>query len=359
MALSAETHSIVNEENMEEESYAYAMQLVSSLVLPMTLQAAIELGIFEIIAKAGPDAKLSASEIGAQMSTENPDALVMLERILRLLASHCVLGCYVVDYERLYSLAPVSKYFVINEDGVSLGPLMALLHDKVFLDSWSQLKGAIVEGGIAFDMVHGTNAFEYPGLDPRFNQLFNTAMYNHTSVVIKRILKSYKGFANLKQLVDVGGGLGVTLKAITCKYPNLKGINFDLPHVIQHAHPYPGVEHVGGDMFENVPNGDAVFMKWILHDWSDEHCLKLLKNCYNAIPDDGKVIVVEAVLPIMPETNHAAKSSSQMDVLMMTQNPGGKERTRQEFMALATVAGFSGITYESFACNFWVMEFFK
>ncbi|KAK0583392.1 hypothetical protein LWI29_036440 [Acer saccharum] len=132
-----------------------------------------------------------------------------------------------------------------------------------FLDSWSQLKDAVLEGGIPFNRVHGMHAFEYPGLDPRFNQVFNKAM-NNTTKVIKNILEIYKGFENVKQLVDVGGGLGVTLEAIAAKYPNIKGINFDLPHVIQHAPHYPGVEHVGGDMFESVPKGDAIFMKWIL-----------------------------------------------------------------------------------------------
>ncbi|GMN74522.1 hypothetical protein TIFTF001_056217 [Ficus carica] len=100
-------------------------------------------------------------------------------------------------------------------------------------------------------------------------------------------------------------------------------------------------------------------MKWILHDWSDEHCLKLLKNCHKAIPDHGKVIVVEAIFPVKPETKTAAKSTSQIDVFMMTQNPGGKERSREEFLALATGAGFSGIKFECFVCNFWVMELFK
>ncbi|PQQ10868.1 caffeic acid 3-O-methyltransferase [Prunus yedoensis var. nudiflora] len=61
----------------------------------------------------------------------------------------------------------------------------------------------------------------------------------------------------------------------------------------------------------------------------------------------------------MPDTSTAVKSTSQLDVIMMTQNPGGKERSEQEFMALATGAGFSGIRYECFVCNFWVMEFFK
>lgn len=101
------------------------------------------------------------------------------------------------------------------------------------------------------------------------------------------------------------------------------------------------------------------FVVYILHDWDDEHCLKLLKNCYNATPHDGKVIVVEAVLPITPKISSSTKSTSQMDLIMMTQTPAGKERTQQEFMALATKVGFSGIRYECFICNVCVMEFFK
>ena len=68
---------------------------------------------------------------------------------------------------------------------------------------------------------------------------------------------------------------------------------------------------------------------------------------------------MESVLPITAKTSPAAKAISQLDVMMMTQNLGGKERTEDEFMALATAAGFRGIKFETFVCNFWVMEFFK
>ncbi|KAL0012865.1 hypothetical protein SO802_007973 [Lithocarpus litseifolius] len=276
------------------------------------------------------------------MPTKNPDAAMMLERILKLLVSHSVLGCTVVadedlPFQRLYSLTPVSEYFVPSEDGVSLGPFMALLKTKTY----------------------GTHAFKYLDSVTRFNKVFNTAMFNHTTIVIKKILESYKGFEQLRQLVDVGGGLGVTINLITTRYHNIKGINFDLPHVIQHAPPYLGVEHIGGDMFENVPEGHAIFMKSILHDWSDEYCLKLLKNCYNAIPNDGKVIVVEAVIPTMPKISTSMKSTYQLDMFMMTHCTGGKERTQEEIKALATMAGFSGIKFECSFCDFWVMEFFK
>ncbi|GMN27986.1 hypothetical protein TIFTF001_046191 [Ficus carica] len=126
----------------EEEEFSQAMQLAMSTVMSMSLLIAIELGVFDIIAKAGEGAKLSSAKIVAQMSTNNPDAPAMVDRILRLLASHSVLSCSVVSDDnagssvrRLYSLNPLSKYFVTTEDGVSLGPLVALGKEKAILDS--------------------------------------------------------------------------------------------------------------------------------------------------------------------------------------------------------------------------------
>lgn len=78
-------------------------------------------------------------------------------------------------------------------------------------------------------------------MDSRFNQIFNTAMKNHSTIVMKRVLECYDGFENIKRLVDVGGGLGININLITSKYNHVQGINFDLPHVIQHAPSYPGI----------------------------------------------------------------------------------------------------------------------
>ncbi|KAG6596767.1 hypothetical protein SDJN03_09947, partial [Cucurbita argyrosperma subsp. sororia] len=369
MASTAKEQSTIassnSDDGQEHQHYAYAAQLVTSTVLPMTLQAAFELGLFEILAKAGDGAELSPIEIAAKITMSNPDAASMIDRILRLLAAHSVVGCSVIidengNQQRLYSLKPVAKYFILNEDGVSLGAFLSLIQDKVSLQSWSELKNAVIEGGVPFNRAHGgLHAFEYPCLDQRFNQVFNNAMINNTATAIKTAVKYYNGFANLKQLVDVGGGLGLTLKIITSAYPSSKGINFDLPHVIQDAPSYPGVEHVGGDMFEKVPNGDAIFMKCVIHDWSDEQCVKLLKNCYAAIPDDGKVIVMEGVVPTVPETTDAAKAVIQCDILMMTQSIGGRERTRDEFKALATKAGFKHIKFVCSVSNHWIIEFLK
>lgn len=342
------------------------MQLASASVLPMVLKSAIELDLLELIKKAGPGAYLSPSELASQLPTQNPDAPVMLDRILRLLASYSVLNCTVKNLpdggvERLYGLAPVCKFLTKNDDGVSMAALLLMNQDKVLMESWYHLKDAILDGGIPFNKAYGMTAFEYHGTDQRFNKVFNQGMSNHSTIIMKKILETYQGFEGLKTVVDVGGGTGATLSMILSKYPNIKGINFDLPHVIEDApRSHPGLEHVGGDMFVSVPNGDAIFMKWICHDWSDDHCLKFLKNCYKSLPENGKVILAECVLPEAPDTTLETQNVVHVDVIMLAHNPGGKERTEKEFEALAKKAGFKD--FRKICCAYkytWIMELLK
>ncbi|XP_056850704.1 flavone 3'-O-methyltransferase 1-like [Raphanus sativus] len=226
-------------------------------------------------------------------------------------------------------------------------------------DAEYHLKDAILDGVIPFNKAYGMSAFEYHGKDLRFNTVFNSGMSNHSTITMKKILETYKGFEGLTSLVDVGGGIGATLKMIVSKYPNLKGINFDLPHVIEEATSHPGIEHVGGDMFVSVPKGDAIFMKWIFHDWSDEHCVKFLKNCYKALPDDGKVILAECILPETPDSSLSTKQVVHVDCIMLAHNPGGKERTEKEFEGLAKASGFKGIKVACNAFGVYVIEFLK
>ncbi|KAG5564902.1 hypothetical protein RHGRI_000939 [Rhododendron griersonianum] len=144
----------------------------------MVMRAAVELQVLDVIAKAGPGAQLSPYQIvsrlpAADTLVSNPDAPEMLDRMLRLLASHSILTCSLVNDDRdqspdralvgrrLYGLAPVAKYFVPNQDGVSLAPFLNLAKEKAFASSWYQLKGAVLEGGIPFQRAHGSSPFEY------------------------------------------------------------------------------------------------------------------------------------------------------------------------------------------------------
>ncbi|MFS7975678.1 putative caffeate O-methyltransferase [Helianthus anomalus] len=225
------------------------------------------------------------------------------------------------------------------------------------------LKDAVIEGGVLFYKAHGVDAFEFAAKDNRFNEVFNKCMHDRTRIVMKMILEKYKGFKGVKELIDVGGSLGANLELIVSKYPNIKGINFDLPYVIKDAPPYPGVEHVGGDMFQSVPKGDVIFMKWILHDWGDGYCLKLLKNCWAALPEGGKVVVVETLIPD-PESDisysdEVSKTTINADMIMLIAHPGGKERLAKEYNVLAIEAGFTSMEIICGVCAFWIMEFYK
>ncbi|KAI6695955.1 hypothetical protein NL676_023665 [Syzygium grande] len=219
----------------------------------------------------------------------------MIDRMLRLLTSYSILSCTLAEDkgrrpQRLYGLRHRSKYFVDN-NGACAAPSLMLLQDKTILENWHSIKDAVKEGGIdLFTCTHGMNVFDYMsgGRDARFTDLFN----------------------EVKTVVDEGGGIGETLKIILSNNPHIRAINYDMPHVIAAATPIPGIEHVGGDMVKSVPKADSPFpegqliiLLWILHCGNDEFYVKVLKNCWEALPPTGKVVIVEVVIPENPRTD--------------------------------------------------------
>ncbi|KAH7690789.1 O-methyltransferase COMT-type protein [Dioscorea alata] len=346
-------------------AFAYAMDLGCGIALPMTLRAMIELDVLDIMAEAGPDARLWPEEIASKIQTSNPDAHEVLDRMLRFLAAHKVVTCEVVVGEdgkskRRYGLGPVCKYFTKNKGDGSVAPMVLKNQHPIFVEAWANIKHAVLDGSVPFIKTHGMNMFERADKDVIFNEIFNKAMFNQTAILMKKVLENYKGFEKINVLVDVGGGHGATLGIILSKYPDIKAINFDLPHVVAQAKPIQGVEFVGGDMFVSVPSGgDAIFMKWILHDWSDAHCVKVLKNCWKALPANGKVIVVELVLPETLEEANGVSTGFLADVMMLAYCVGGRERTEKEYQILAKESGFSKFKVACNLYNFAVMEFCK
>ncbi|CAI9108287.1 OLC1v1007856C1 [Oldenlandia corymbosa var. corymbosa] len=358
-----------NDASEKGQNFSQAFQLVTSAALPMVLYTAVKLKLFEIIAEAGHEKKkLSASEIASKLQSKNPEASSIIDRMLCLLSSYSVFTYDVVEvassgagggiqYQRVYGLSPVGELFVPNEKGNTIAHLVELLQDKVTIDNWYEMGNSIIEGGIPADRIHGMSLFEYAGKDARFNEIVNKGMAGQTSMTMKHLLDEYKGFDDIETLVDVGGGIGTSLHSIISKYPSIRGINFDLPHVVKNAPSCPGVEHIGGDMFQSVPEGDAIFLKRTLHDWNDSQCVQLLKNCFKALPDNGKVIVFEFILPSNPDTSTISRSVYQIDTVMMI--IGGKERSEAEFEALAIGAGFRGIRSKCHVGTFGVIEMYK
>ena len=206
----------------EEESCMFALQLANSAVLPMALRTAIELGLLEILVGAGGDS-LTPEEVAAKLPSKvsNPDAPSMLDRLLRLLASYKVVSCRVEEGEdgglsRRYAAAPVCRWLAPNEDGVSMAPFALLAQDQVQMAAWCHMKDAVLDGGdSALRRAYGTSRFEYTGTDARFNRLYNEAMKQHSVIITKKLLDVYTGFDGVGTLMDVGGGTGAVIHAVT------------------------------------------------------------------------------------------------------------------------------------------------
>ncbi|MCL7041641.1 hypothetical protein MKW94_030611 [Papaver nudicaule] len=307
----------------------------------MALKCAVELGIPDIInSHGGP---ITVSEIIDSLKTtpsSSPDDK-NLTRTMRLLVRK---GIFTSQFHQesnqvLYDLTPSSKW-LLSDSKFNLSPMVSfILHPSTF-QPWHLLGNSVKGSGLAFEKTHGCNIFDLASANPQYNQIFNDGMECTAKIVVDKMLINYKnGFNGIKSIVDVGGGTGSMIAEIVKANPHIEGINFDLPHVLDTAPDHPGVKHVGGDMFVDVPEADVVIMKWMMHAWSDENCVKALKNCYKAISkaQNGKVIIVDFVL--RPDgTGLFDETGLAFDLLMMV-NTGGKERTEVEWKMLLNSAG--------------------
>ena len=163
------------------------------------------------------------------------------------------------------------------------------------------------------------------------------------SASVSAAVVSAYDFSGITKLVDVGGGHGLLLASILEKYPQMSGVLFDAPSVIEgandviEAHDVGGrCETVGGDFFASVPaGGDAYIMKHIIHDWEDERALIILQNCHRAMTEGGRLLVVEMVLP----EGNTPSLGKFMDLQMLL-FLHSYERTEAEYSSLYQRAGF-------------------
>ncbi|XP_010473547.1 PREDICTED: indole glucosinolate O-methyltransferase 4-like [Camelina sativa] len=365
---------IKEEQQFDEETVSLkAEKILYTVAFPMIFKAALELGVIDTIAAADEGVWLSSSEIALRLPTKptNPQAPVLLDRMLALLVSHSILKHRMVETgvngqtgktERVYAAEPVCMFFLNRGGGSgSLATLFTVGLSEVYFKTWTNLKDMILEGTDAFTSAHGIGLFEYIGSNQRFGEMFNRAMSEVSTLTINRVLEVYKGFHDVNTLVDVGGGFGHVIGSVTSKYPHIKGINFDVAKVITEAPLiYPGVEHVSGDMFKEIPKGDAIVMKWILHDWNDEDCLTILRNCWTSLPEKGKVILVEMLTPVEPKINDTySKIVFGMDMYMLTLCSGGKERSFPQIETLAFGSGFIRCEIICHAYSYSVIELHK
>jgi hypothetical protein len=305
------------------------LQIISGFWISRAVYVIARLGIPDIL-KTGSK---NADELASATNTHARS----LHRLLRALAS---VGVLRADGDR-FALTPLSETLVTDAPGSLRWFAVSELGQEHY-PAWGNLMHSVKTGEIAFDNFFGMDVWKYFAHNPEEAAVFNDSMSGVTAATNEAIMSLYD-FSGFRKVVDVGGGHGGLITAILKKNPNLKGILFDAPEVIEGARPKieaaglaDRCETVTGDFFKAVPaGGDGYILKWIIHDWDDEKSLTILRNCRNQVPAEGRLILVDCVVPETDEP-HFSKFID-LNMLVMT---GGKERTEKEFQALLTAAGF-------------------
>ncbi|KAK2430498.1 hypothetical protein P8452_43881 [Trifolium repens] len=239
-----------------------------------------------------------------------------------------------------------SSRLLLKDNPMSMAPYVHGMVDQVMMNPWHQLSTWLKNDDITpFETTHGMLVWDYAAQNSVVSNLFNESMANDTRLVSELLVEKCKGMFNeFESLVDVGGGTGTMAKALTKSFPKLECTVFDLPHVVAGLQGSEKLRYVAGDMFKEIPPADAILLKWILHDWSDEECVKILKNCKVAIEKkgkEGKVVIIDMVLDNEKENiNESVETQLFFDMLMMVLLKG-KERNNKEWVKLISSAGFS------------------
>ncbi|XP_011045485.1 PREDICTED: (R,S)-reticuline 7-O-methyltransferase-like [Populus euphratica] len=330
--------------SQEAEAMLKSQVEISQLVLgfadSMALKCAVELRLADIINSHGRP--ISLSQIAAGINSPS-SGISSLARIMRYLVRKEFFTAHPPSDggETLFGLNQKSR-LLIHDSEQSLAPVVIMQLNPWLLAPWHCLSQCIKEGGTAFSKAHGCEVWDLASRNPEVNRIFNEAMACTSKIVMREILSQYKdGFNNIRSLVDVAGGIGGHVAEIVRAYPHIEGINLDLPHVVATAPKYEGVSHVAGNMFDAIPNADAIFIKRILHDWTDESCVEILRNCKRAIPEKtGKLIIADIVLQTDDHCDQLDDIRMAMDLAMFAVTTGGKERTEQEWKKLLEEGGF-------------------
>jgi hypothetical protein len=201
------------------------------------------------------------------------------------------------------------------------------------LTAWQNLDFSIKTGKSSFENIYGLPFFDFLNDNPEKLHAYHKAMYQYAKDDYKT-LPDVIDFRKHQSIMDVGGGYGAVLESIKAKNTNIECILFDLPKVIEKV-TIPEIQKIGGTFFERIQSqSEAIVLSRVLHDWSDKKAIVILRNCYEALPSNGTLYVIE-------NCTDKLKIDLSLLSLNMTAMCESYERTTSEYVSLCEIAGFN------------------
>jgi hypothetical protein len=314
-------------------SKSHPSQQLTQMIIGYWTSRAIYVAAKLQIADLLADSPRSADELAAAAGvTPRP-----LYRLLRALAG---VGVFAQEADGRFRISSLAE--PLREDGTESLRALAVMVGEEQDRCWDDLLETVRTGETAFDRLYGRPVFDYLGEHPEQARIFDAAMTGFSGRAMQAVLDVYD-LSGVATLADVGGGLGTNLTAALGRYPAMRGVLFDQPHVVERARPLLEAAGVadrcaveGGDFFKTAPGGaDAYLLGHILHDWDDTKAGLILDNLHRAMPTRAKLLLVEYVLP----EGDGASFGKLLDLHMMVAI-GGLERTEAEYRRLFAAHGF-------------------
>jgi hypothetical protein len=344
------THTIETKPDQTFELSLQLLRMIQSNWVSQAIYVAAELRLADALANTSKTSVELAGRLGV-----HPPAL---QRLLRALTTIEILN---EKADGSFELTPLGA--VLRSDSADSMRSWALYTGGYQWPIWGHLLDSIKTGQSARVLVTGEKDFEHLERNPAIAATFNQAMAELTRITSQGVVRVYS-FAGMKRIVDIGGGVGELLVHILLANPDTQGVLFDLPHAIPAAQQRLAeagladrCETVGGSFFESVPaGGDVYILNRVIHDWEDERSRLILENCRHAMPVDGKLLLIERIVPERMEPSPAHQAIARSDLNMLI-GPGGRERRESEFRALFQSAGFQLNRILPIELSFNVIEF--
>lgn len=304
------------------------IQLLTGFEVSQALYVVAKLDIATILS----DGPLPISRLAAETNA-NADAL---ERIIRFLAT---IGVFRTDNGQV----EITELGLTLADGrpesVRYG---ALYFMETHYGPFGELLHTALTGQPAATHHFGQPFFDWISADPERVDVQNRAFANITTGLRAGMFEGYR-LPDGAVVADIGGADGSMIVQLLAGSPDREGIVFDRPEVVPAARENMAehgladrVRCVAGDFFESVPAADVYLLSYVLHDWDDESCLRILRTIGEAAEPGARLVLVEAVIP-PGDTPHPAKG---IDLTMLAL-VSGRERTADEYRDLLDAAGFT------------------
>lgn len=307
------------------------MQMLGGVRVARLIYAAAEFGIADLLT----DGAKNVVELAEATETHQSS----LYRLMRSLAS---LGIFAEDNGQ-FSLTPLAE-FLQSDVPDSVRAAVRFFGQDWHWNLWGNLEYSVKTGEPAFDYLHGQGLFDFYQ-DPEVAKISSESKKSISARAASSLLANYD-FSTFHKVVDIGVFAGgSTLIPILQAYPNVRGVLFDFPTAIAIAQAKiesaqlsaQRCELVAGNCLESVPSGgDAYTLMFVVHNWDDDRAIQLLKNCHAAMANDGKLLLVEMIMP--PGNEPFVGKLIDLESLLST--PGGYERTEVQYRTLLGAAGF-------------------